>query len=391
MDMGKKHLLVLFGGCSSEHEVSCRSVVTVIRAINRERYELLLVGITKDGHWIKTDEVRHIEENRWQQGKTSALLSPEAGRRGVWLMDKDGTEFWPVDLAFPVLHGAGGEDGAIQGLLSLARIPYVGCGILASALSMDKLYTKQIVQRLGIRQADFTVVYREELSGEGAAQPETERSIQGPADGALETGRSMQGRSMQGRADGMSGAIARVEEKFAYPIFIKPSSSGSSCGVSKAENREQLKAGLLEAARHGRKILVEERIVGREVECAVLGGRDAQASGVGEVLAAAGFYDYDAKYNNPQSQTVADPQLPGDATEQIRRAAVEIFRAVDGWGLARVDFFVEEKSGAVVFNEINTMPGFTSISMYPFLWEARGLSVKELVERLLENAGEREE
>lgn len=353
--MGKKHLLVLFGGCSSEHEVSCRSAVTVIRAIDKDKYELLLVGITKDGRWVKTEKARQIEENCWQQGKTSALLSPEASRRGVWLMDGSGPRFWPVDLAFPVLHGAGGEDGAIQGLLSLAQIPYVGCGILASALAMDKLHTKRIVERLGIRQADFVAVYREEL------------------------------------AAGLPGVIARVEEKFAYPVFIKPSSSGSSCGVTKAENREQLAAGLWEAARHGRKILVEETIVGREVECAVLGGLEAQASGVGEVLAAASFYDYDAKYNNPQSQTVADPELPGDAAEQIRRAAVEIFRAVDGWGLARVDFFVEEKSGGVVFNEINTMPGFTSISMYPFLWEARGMTVEELVERLLQNAGEREE
>ncbi len=376
--MGKKHLLVLFGGCSSEHEVSCRSAVTVIRAIDKDKYELLLVGITKDGRWVKTEKARQIEENCWQQGKTSALLSPEASRRGVWLMDGSGPRFWPVDLAFPVLHGAGGEDGAIQGLLSLAQIPYVGCGILASALAMDKLYTKRIVERLGIRQADFVAVYREELAAkEGFGQrPAPSFAAKRPAEGT--------------RA-GLPGVIARVEEKFAYPVFIKPSSSGSSCGVTKAENREQLAAGLWEAARHGRKILVEETIVGREVECAVLGGLEAQASGVGEVLAAASFYDYDAKYNNPQSQTVADPELPGDAAEQIRRAAVEIFRAVDGWGLARVDFFVEEKSGGVVFNEINTMPGFTSISMYPFLWEARGMTVEELVERLLQNAGEREE
>lgn len=352
--MERKHLLVLFGGRSSEHEVSCRSAVTIIKAIDRQRYELLLIGITKEGRWVKTDGVDRIEENRWQQGGTTALLSPDASRRGVWLMEKSGPVFWPVDVVFPALHGAGGEDGAIQGLLELAQIPYVGCGILASALSMDKAYTKQIVERLGIRQADYVLVRREELNG-------------------------------------MAQAVRRVEERLAYPVFVKPASSGSSCGVTRAENRGELESGLREAARHSRRILVEETIVGREVECAVLGGVAPRASGVGEVLSAASFYDYDAKYNNPESRTVADPELPGDAAGQIRRAAVEIFKAVDGWGLARVDFFVEEESGQVVFNEINTMPGFTSISMYPFLWEARGVPVNELVERLLKNAMEREQ
>lgn len=357
-DMGKKHLLVLFGGCSSEHEVSCRSAVTVIKAVDSTKYELLLVGITKEGRWLKVDGVREIEEDRWQQGKTAAILSPDACRRGVWLMEEGGAVLQPVELAFPVLHGAGGEDGAIQGLLELAQIPYVGCGILASAVSMDKAYTKQIVERLGIRQAEYVLAYREEILGIGGR----------PA------------------VPDLSQVVLRVEKKLSYPVFVKPAASGSSCGVSRAENRKQLEDGLWEAARHSRRILIEETILGREVECAVLGGPMPQASGVGEILAAAEFYDYDAKYNSPASQTVVDPQLPGDAAEQIRRAAVEIFRAVDGRGLSRVDFFVEEGSGEVVFNEINTMPGFTSISMYPLLWAARGVPAEQLVERLLELA-----
>ena len=183
---------------------------------------------------------------------------------------------------------------------------------------------------------------------------------------------------------------ARIEAHFAYPVFIKPSNAGSSKGVSKAENREELEAGLKEAAKHDRKILVEETIIGREIECAVFGGgkEEVKASGVGEILAAADFYDFDAKYYNAESKTVTDPELPGNATEEVRKAAVAIFKAVDGYGLSRVDFFVKE-DGEVVFNEINTMPGFTAISMYPMLWEARGVNKEELVDKLMSHALER--
>lgn len=351
--MSKTRLLILFGGQSSEHEVSCRSAVTIIRAVDPEKYEILLVGITKNGHWVKAENAEQIEKNCWQEGKTAAVLSPDASRRGVWLMEEAGPVFWPVDVAFPVLHGLWGEDGTVQGLFELAGIPYVGCGVLASAVSMDKVYTKRIVEELGIRQADYVVIHKDEMGQ-------------------------------------MADCVARVEEKLSYPVFVKPSRAGSSCGVSCAADRAGLEDGLRQAAQHDRLILVEETIVGREVECAVLGGRDARASGVGEILSAAQFYDYDAKYNSPQSRTVVDPQLPDGVAERIRKDAVAIFRAVDGWGLSRVDFFVENGTDEIVFNEINTMPGFTSISMYPMLWEARGLSVKQLVERLIQYAYNRE-
>lgn len=351
--MEKTRLLILFGGQSAEHEVSCRSAVTVIRAVNPEKYELLLVGITKEGRWVKTDNADQIEKNCWQTGKIAAVLSPDASCRGVWLMDGKKTQFWPVDVAFPVLHGWLGEDGSVQGIFELARIPYVGCGVLSSAIAMDKVFTKRIVEGLGIRQAAYVVLHRRQLSD-------------------------------------MDRAIGQVEDKLSYPVFVKPSCSGSSRGVSQAKNRAELRESLMLAAGYDRKLLVEETITGRELECAVLGGEEPRASGVGEILSAAAFYDYDAKYNNPQSRTVADPQLPGDAAAQIRRDAVEIFRAVDGWGMARVDFFLEEATGQVVFNEMNTIPGFTSISMYPFLWESRGLSVENLVERLIRLAFARE-
>ncbi|MCI8402778.1 MAG: D-alanine--D-alanine ligase [Lachnospiraceae bacterium] len=353
--MKKSHLLILFGGQSSEHEVSCRSAVSVIRAIDTDEYDRMIIGITKDGRWILVEGTDEIEKNCWQQGKTEAVLSPEASKKGVWLRREGESLFWPVDIVFPVLHGTGGEDGAVQGLLELAGLPYVGCGILASALSMDKAYTKVIVERLGICQASCVAADGEQVR--------TER--------------------------GLTDSVQAVEEKLTYPVFVKPSASGSSCGVAKAANREELKAGLRQAAGYGPRILVEEAVTGRELECAVLGGPVPRASGVGEILPGADFYDYDAKYNSNVSRTVIDPRLPEGVEEKIREASVEIFRAVDGRGLARVDFFLEDGSDRIVFNEINTMPGFTDISMYPLLWEAAGLPVEELVKRLLHDAGER--
>lgn len=351
--MSKLTAAVIFGGQSSEHIVSCMSAANVIEHIDRTRYDVLLIGITQDGHWIKTESLEDVKSGTWREGKISALISPDATKKSIILMDGDKVKEVRVDIVFPILHGLYGEDGTIQGLLELARIPYVGCGVLASAVSMDKLYTKIIVSDLGIRQAEYEAVYREEL-------------------------------------EAMEQVADRIEKHFTYPVFIKPSNAGSSRGISKAGNRDELKEGLAEAARHDRKILVEETIVGREVECAVFGGgtHRPEASGVGEILAAADFYDFDAKYFNEDSRTVTDPVLPDGAAGRVRQAAVDIFRAVDGYGLARVDFFVKD-NGEVVFNEINTMPGFTAISMYPMLWEAKGIGKKQLVEMLLAHGMER--
>ncbi len=350
--MEKKTIAVLFGGQSTEHEVSCMSVMTVIDNIDRERYDILLIGITKEGKWLKTETADDIRTGRWKEGAVRAILSPDATQKGVLLVSESRTELVPVDVVFPVLHGARGEDGTVQGLLELARIPYVGCGVLSSAVSMDKWYTKLIVDTLGIRQARYVAVEKKELRDEA----------------------------------GIERVIGTVEKAFPYPVFVKPSRSGSSRGVSKASDAVQLRRALLLAAEHDRKLLVEEMIVGHEIECAVLGcGDEAKASGVGEILAGADFYDYEAKYSNPDSQTVTDPKLPDGAAEAVRDAAVRIFQAVDGFGLARVDFFVTE-DGQVIFNEINTMPGFTSISMYPMLWEKRGLPKAQLIDRLIQLA-----
>lgn len=351
----KQTIAVLFGGQSSEHVVSCMSAANVIEQIDREKYEMILIGITEEGHWILTPSAEEIRSGAWKEGTVSAVLSPDATKKCILVTGEDGTTEVKVDVVFPVLHGLFGEDGTVQGLLELARIPYVGCGVLASAVSMDKLYTKVIVENLGIRQARFVPVMRPEL-------------------------------------EHMEAVVEKVEKELSYPVFVKPSNAGSSRGVNKADDRAELEAALKEAACHDRKVLVEETIVGHEVECAVFGGgrTEVTASGVGEILAAAEFYDFDAKYYNEESRTVVDPQLPGNAAEVIRQNAMAIFKAVDGYGLSRVDFFVTEE-GEVVFNEINTMPGFTAISMYPMLWEARGISKAELVEKLIRHAMERYE
>lgn len=352
--MTKKKIAVLFGGQSSEHIVSCMSVINVAEQIDTGCYDLLLIGITEDGHWLKTDSVEDIRSEAWRNSQVEAVISPDATKQCVILNDHGKITEEKIDVVFPVLHGLFGEDGTVQGLLELARLPYVGCGVLSSAVSMDKLYTKIIVDDLGIRQADYVPVM-----------------------------------SWRMKKD-MEGTVKQVEDKFSYPVFIKPSNAGSSRGVSKAENREELVAGLTEAAKHDRKILVEEMICGHEIECAVLGGgqKPVCSSGVGEILAAADFYDFEAKYYNEESRTVINPELPDGALEKVRKAAEAIFNAVDGYGLARVDFFVTD-DGEVIFNEINTMPGFTAISMYPMLWEAAGIPKKELIGRLIELAYER--
>lgn len=345
----KKTIAVLFGGQSSEHEVSCMSAVNVISSMDKDKYEQILIGITKEGGWLKVDSVDQIEDGSWKNSGVRAVLSPEATKKTVIFMEDGRVSEKKLDAVFPVLHGLYGEDGTIQGILELAKIPYVGCGVLASGLAMDKLYTKLVVDTLGIRQAVYVPVMRAELKE-------------------------------------MNKAVEKIEAKLSYPVFIKPSNAGSSRGVSKAENRAELEAGLLGAAEHDRKILVEETIIGRELECAVLGGEDCRASGVGEVLAAADFYDYEAKYHNAESKTDLSPVLPEGKEEEIREAAVKIFGALDCFGLSRVDFFLKKDTNEVVFNEINTLPGFTGISMYPMLWEQKGISKPALIDKLIDSA-----
>lgn len=357
IEMGVK-VAVIFGGQSTEHDVSCVSAATVIRNMD-PGYEQVLIGITKEGRWLLVDNVEEIENGSWTHSKRTAVFSPDATRKEVLIETSDGRyESIDVDVVFPVLHGMYGEDGTIQGLFEMSGIPYVGCGVLASAISMDKLYTKIVVQRLGIDQAAYQEVRDYQLKQDGEA------------------------------------VMDRIEKNLPYPVFVKPSKAGSSVGVSRASDRSELKAALDKAAGVDDEILVEEAIDGREIECGVLGRTDdVKSSCVGEVVAdsRAAFYDYDAKYNSAESKTVIDPELPDGKSEEIRRDARAIFQAVNGFGLARVDFFLERGTDRVVFNELNTMPGFTSISMYPMLWKASGLSVHDLIDRLIDMAMTRRE
>lgn len=350
--MAKKNLVVIFGGRSSEHEVSCISVQTVAKAVDLEKYEMILVGITKDGRWLKADSIESIADSSWYDSKVSSVISPDTSRE-IIIRDGNNITVQKVDVIFPVLHGMYGEDGTIQGLFEMADIPYVGCGVLASAASMDKFYTKIIVDHIGVCQARFVPVVEDDF-------------------------------------EDLEAAMDRVEAELSYPVFVKPSKAGSSKGVSKASNRAELEVSLNEAIKHDNKILVEETIVGRELECGVLGyGKNTKASGVGEILAAAEFYDFDAKYNNKESKTVIGADIPSEIEEEIRSSAIKIFNALDGFGLSRVDFFLENGTNRVVFNEINTLPGFTSISMYPMLWNDEGYDIETLTETLIEMASER--
>ena len=343
---------VIFGGQSSEHDVSCISGVTIMKALDPAKYDLVLIGITKEGQWLLADSIEDVESGRWCESKTQAVISPDAGDHGVLLFRDGKVEKKRIDVIFPILHGMYGEDGTIQGLFELAQIPYVGCGVLASSVSMDKMYTKVVVDDLDIRQAKYVVISHIDMK-------DADKS-----------------------AD-------KVEAALPYPVFVKPSKAGSSVGVNKASNREELIFALNEAIKHDLHVLVEETITGREIECAVLGGYDPKASDVGEVLSAEEFYTFDAKYNNAESRTDLHPVFPEGKMEEVREDAVKIFKALDGFGCSRVDFFMEKETNEIVFNEINTMPGFTSISMYPMLWKEKGFSHSELVDQLICQAFER--
>ena len=347
----KKTVAVIFGGQSSEHEVSRVSAMLMLNSLNKEKYQVLPVGITKKGEWlVYNGPVEHVKTGEWEKYGTPVSLSPDATKKCFLKIVNGSVKEIPVDVVIPVLHGAWGEDGTIQGLLEMARIPYVGCGVLASAVSMDKVFTKMIAKSARIPQAKYLWVHKYDL------EKKREKIMD------------------------------QVEKKLGYPCFVKPSNAGSSVGISKAKNREQLSAALDFAAGYDRKVIVEEAIDAREFECAVLGNEEPIVSGVGEVLAAAEFYDYDAKYNNSDSRTVIPAEVEQEKVEEMRRIAKKIFLAVDGSGLARVDFFVDKKTGKVLFNELNTMPGFTPISMYPMLWKHAGMTETELMDRFIQLA-----
>lgn len=353
--MRKMKLAVLFGGVSSEHDISCLSAASILRNLDKNKYEVYAVGITQEGKWFycPTCDADRVENGSWERmtDKVPAVLSPDRSVHGLTLFAEDGVQHIRMDCVFPVLHGIGGEDGTMQGLLELAGIPYVGCGVAASANSMDKSITKAIVDTAGVRQAKYYLALRHDF----------ERGAEGVV-------------------------RAAAEALGAFPVFVKPCSQGSSVGVAKANNMLELAAGLTEAFKLDSKVLVEEFIDGHEVECAVLGNQKPVASTVGEIAPTQEFYTFDAKYKDESSKLYIPAHITERQIETVRQNALRVYTALGCRGLSRVDFFVTHKDGEVVFNELNSIPGFTSISMYPKLFDYEGLRYPALLDRLIELA-----
>ena len=353
--MKKLSVCVLFGGMSPEHDVSLRSAEYVLNCLDPEKYNVFPVGITKEGDWILYTGTDYslLPGEAWLEhpGNRRAAISPLRGQ-GLLSFEGDCVVREWIDVVFPVLHGENGEDGAMQGLLQLAGIPYVGPHVAASAVAMDKTLTKLVADQAGVKQAAWMLVRSTDLAGR------TEQ------------------------------VLDQLEEKFSYPMFVKPAGTGSSVGVSKARDRQALQEALENAAKFDKKILVEEFIHGREVEVAVMGNDNPVASICGEIDSGADFYDYDAKYLTDTSVAYIPARISEEVEEQVREAAVRIYSAIGCQGLSRVDFFVTFEGERVVFNEINTLPGFTSISMYPKLFAASGIPGGQLIDELLKLAME---
>ena len=351
--MNKLNVCVLFGGISPEHDVSLRSAESVLNNIDHDKYNVFPVGITKEGSWILFggSDYSLLPGSAWlnHPANRNALISPVRGQ-GLVIFEEQGAVNQPIDVVFPVLHGENGEDGAMQGLLQMAGIPYVGPHVSASAVAMDKTLTKLVVDTTDVPQAAWQLVRSSDLQQ-------------------------------------MEQILDRIEDRFEYPVFVKPAGTGSSVGVSKAADRAALEKALLQAGAFDSKIL-EEFIHGREVEVAVLGNNGAVASICGEIDSGAEFYDYDAKYVTDTSVAYIPARIPEDVAEQVRTAAVKVYSAIGCQGLSRVDFFVTYEGNRIVFNEINTLPGFTSISMYPKLFAASGIPYGQLIDELLKLAME---
>ncbi len=347
--MGKKRLGVIFGGTSTEHEVSIVSGTSVIKNLNKEKYEIYPIYIDKAGEWFEFEP----------DNKTYKVGDEIVGTKkieNIWNYLKT------MDILFPVLHGLQGEDGTIQGMFELLKIPYVGTRVLGSSVCMDKVYSKIIFEKAKLNQAKYIYIRRFEDKYIYVNEDFSEEILN------------------------IQETVNKIMEKIDFPMFIKPSNSGSSVGISKAKNKDELINAITEASKFDKKILIEENINGREIECAVLGNEEVKASVLGEILPAEAFYSFSAKYQNSDSKTVEAPDLPEELTKKVRELAVKAYKAADCQGLSRVDFFVDDKENKIYINEINTLPGFTEISMYPKLWEKSGLTYTELLDKLIELA-----
>ncbi|HKP85651.1 MAG TPA: D-alanine--D-alanine ligase family protein [Blastocatellia bacterium] len=349
----KMRVGVIFGGRSGEHEVSLRSAESVINAIDKSKYEVVPIGISREGRWITSGgATAMLPEALMNSGHHEQVaIIGDPTRRGLTLLDAGVSE--PLDVVLPVLHGTYGEDGTIQGLLEMAGVPYVGCGVLASATGMDKIVMKQLFQHAGLSVTEYEWFLRSSWEENPGA------------------------------------IIERTGAALGFPVFVKPANLGSSVGISKAVDEAELREAIRDAARYDRRIIVERAVNGREIEVSILGNEHPMASLPGEIITGHAFYDYEDKYIDSASRTEVPANLPQATVEQIQRSAIQAFQAIDGSGLARVDFFVERGKDRIIINEINTMPGFTSISMYAKMWEASGIPYTELIDRLIALALER--
>ena len=352
----KLQLGLLFGGRSGEHEVSLLSARSVMTALDRSKYDVLPIGITHDGQWLSGQNVLEAFEQDQIQDLEQVAVLAEPGLRKLfrWGEGRALEMLNSLDILFPVLHGPYGEDGTMQGLMELADIPYVGAGVLASSIGMDKCLFKYIMRANHIPVVDWMLV----LSTQLEKNPDE--------------------------------VFTQAEQVGPYPLFTKPANMGSSVGITKCRNRSDLLEGLIEAARYDRRVLVEKGVDAREIEVSVLGNEDPQASIPGEIVPSDEFYSYRAKYLDGTSELLIPAPIDQEIVEEVQRISVQAFKAIDGAGMARVDFLLERETGKLYMNEINTIPGFTKISMYPKLWEASGLSYSRLLDRLIELAIERQ-
>lgn len=353
--MSKYKIAVLFGGVSSEHEVSCVSATSIIQNLPKEKYEIIPIGITKNGHWLLySGPIEKIANGSWETDShcKNAIISPDSTHHGLLVLSPSGkTEQLSIDCIFPIIHGKNGEDGTLQGLLTLSGIPYVGCDTLSSAVCMDKDITHKLLTSAGITNAKWRSLTQADI-------PFIEEKC------------------------------AEIAKEISFPIFIKPANAGSSVGISKANDLSTLKSGILAAFTYDQKVICEEMIVGRELECAVLGNEHPRASAIGEIIPCNDFYDYEAKYQST-STLLVPAKLDERIQHRIQQTAIKAYLTLGCSGLTRVDFFLTEDE-TLYLNEPNTLPGFTTISMYPRLWEESGLSYPELLHNLIEFAMEKQ-
>ncbi|OPJ54811.1 D-alanine--D-alanine ligase [Alkalithermobacter paradoxus] len=351
----KKNIAIIFGGKSGEHEVSLSSASSIYNHIDKEKYNVYTIGITKEGNWLYYEgSCENIKNGKWVElaNKDAKInLIPTQGEK-IGISLSNGV-FHEIDIIFPVLHGPYGEDGSIQGLFEISNIPYVGCGVLSSSVGMDKIICKKIFKEMGLSQVKFEYVTRYEF------------------------------------VKNVQDSINNIERNINYPMFVKPANLGSSVGISKAKNKDELILAINEALRYDYRVIIEEGINAREIEVSVLGNEDVSASIVGEIIPAKEFYDYEAKYINASSKLLIPAPIDDDIIKKVQDMAIKAFKGIDGCGLARVDFFIDKDTTEIYINEINTMPGFTNISMYPKLWEASGIEYKDLIDKLITLAVEK--